>query len=88
MLSEAELEKQTQAPTLVAIALGFISATTVVIVLRMYTRLFMLRMAGPDDWSVLVAMVCPCLEHYFGCTGQRLTFKGVRDCCFGWNLLR
>jgi hypothetical protein len=63
MLSEAELEKQTQAPTLVAIALGFISATAVVISLRMYTRIFMLRMAGPDDWSILVAMVRVCLEQ-------------------------
>lgn len=86
MSSEAELEKQTQAPTLVAIALGFISATTVVILLRMYTRLFMLRMAGPDDWSILVAMVCICLEHLLASSRHWLTFKGIRNCCLGWNL--
>jgi hypothetical protein len=56
-MAEVDLEAQTQAPTLVGIALGFISATTVIILLRMYTRIFMLRMAGPDDWSILVAMV-------------------------------
>lgn len=57
-MSDRDLESETQAPTLVGIALGFIIATTVVLALRMYTRLFMLRMAGPDDWSILVAMVC------------------------------
>lgn len=52
-----DLQHQTQAPTLVGVAVGFIAATVVIILLRMYTRIFMLRMAGPDDWSILVATV-------------------------------
>ena len=55
-MSGRDLESESQASTLVGVALGFIISSGVLVILRLYTRVFMLRNCGLDDWGIIVAM--------------------------------
>ena len=47
-----------QAP-IVAAWVIMTTAAVVTVCLRFYTRCFVLRVTGPEDWLILVAVVCP-----------------------------
>jgi hypothetical protein len=49
---------QSKAGVLYGIAIGFAALSTIVVSLRLYTRAFILRTLGSDDYSMLVALVC------------------------------
>ncbi|KAH7173278.1 uncharacterized protein B0J16DRAFT_405667 [Fusarium flagelliforme] len=46
---------ESQGPLIVGIAVGFAVASGTIILLRLYARLFLLGLAGPDDWTILAA---------------------------------
>lgn len=48
---------ESQGPLIVGIAVGFVVASGTIILLRLYARLFLLGLAGPDDWTILAATV-------------------------------
>ncbi|KAL0941958.1 uncharacterized protein CTRU02_204721 [Colletotrichum truncatum] len=55
------------------IAIGFVVASAIVMLLRLYTRLVLLKIAGNDDWTILLAMlfsivvtIATCLEVKYG----------------------
>jgi len=48
---------ETTGPMVRGIAIGFAVASATVLTLRFYTRLVLLKNAGRDDWSMLVAGV-------------------------------
>jgi hypothetical protein len=53
-----EYLSETLAPTLNAIVGTLVGICTLVFLLRVYVRTRMLRIFGPDDWLMLVAVVC------------------------------
>ena len=44
---------------LVGSSLALLAIAVITIVLRVYTRIFMIKNFGPDDWLMLAATVCP-----------------------------
>ena len=44
---------------LVGSCLALLSIVVITILLRIYTRIFMIKNFGPDDWLMLAATVCP-----------------------------
>ncbi|KAF4969553.1 hypothetical protein FSARC_3236 [Fusarium sarcochroum] len=46
---------ESQGPLVVGIAVGFVIASGIIVLLRLYARLVLLGLAGPDDWTILAA---------------------------------
>ncbi|TDZ22500.1 hypothetical protein Cob_v004690 [Colletotrichum orbiculare MAFF 240422] len=55
--NDAVIRNESNGPLVSGIAVGFVTASAIVLAFRLYTRLFLLKTAGKDDWSVLLAMV-------------------------------
>lgn len=53
-----ELDAETRVPILVGISIAFALASTIVVLLRLYTRTFILRTLGWDDATITFAQVC------------------------------
>jgi hypothetical protein len=51
------INAQTRGPTVVAIALAFSIASLTVVILRMYTRMCIVKCAGSDDVTIILAEV-------------------------------
>lgn len=54
---DPERDAETMAPTLIGISIGFVALSTTVVVLRLYTRYFVVYSPGPDDFTIAVAQV-------------------------------
>ncbi|KAH6974034.1 hypothetical protein EDB80DRAFT_317367 [Ilyonectria destructans] len=54
-MADPVIRTETQGPLIIGIAVGFVVASGVIILLRLYARLVLLGMAGPDDWTILAA---------------------------------
>ncbi|EFQ31495.1 hypothetical protein CGRA01v4_11092 [Colletotrichum graminicola] len=68
-----KIRTETNGPYVTGIAVGFAIASAAVFSLRLYTRLFLLKTAGKDDWTICIAMVCAvvvtmstCMEVRYG----------------------
>jgi hypothetical protein len=48
---------QSKQPATIAIAAIFPALSALVVSLRLYTRFFLLKLAGADDWLILLAWV-------------------------------
>ncbi|KAH7114831.1 hypothetical protein EDB81DRAFT_669434 [Dactylonectria macrodidyma] len=55
-MTDPVIRTESQGSLVVGIAVGFIVASGAIILLRLYTRLVLLKMAGPDDWTILASM--------------------------------
>jgi hypothetical protein len=53
-----ELDAQTRVPLLWAISIVFIVISSVAVLLRLYTRQFVVRNVGLDDVTIVAAVVC------------------------------
>lgn len=51
------IRTETRGPMVSGIAIGFTVAAFVALLFRFYTRLFMLKNTGNDDWTILAATV-------------------------------
>lgn len=58
-IADAAVDAQSKRPKIIAISIIFPVLSILVVSLRLYTRLFMLRRTGPDDWVIVVALVRP-----------------------------
>ena len=52
-----ELDAQTRVPLLWAISVAFIAVSSTAVILRLYTRQFVVRNIGLDDITIAVAVV-------------------------------
>ena len=64
---------ESQGPLIVGIAVGFVVASGIIIMLRLYARLVLLGLAGPDDWTILAATVRRILS--LECPSQSSTLR-------------
>ncbi|KAK3933873.1 hypothetical protein QBC46DRAFT_462889 [Diplogelasinospora grovesii] len=69
----AAVDGQTKRPAIIAISVVFPAVAALVVALRLYTRLCILKLSGLDDWVILVALVLAIgasteimLESYWG----------------------
>ncbi|KAK2008250.1 hypothetical protein LZ32DRAFT_631731 [Colletotrichum eremochloae] len=51
------IRTETNGPYVTGIAIGFVIAAAAVFTLRLYTRVFLLKTAGKDDWTICISMV-------------------------------
>lgn len=58
----------------IALSATFAAISTVVFGLRLYTRFFLLRTAGPDDWTIVVAQVMAVACSVATCLGEAFFF--------------
>ncbi|EXF75119.1 hypothetical protein CFIO01_06729 [Colletotrichum fioriniae PJ7] len=52
-----DIRTESNGPLVNGIAIGFVVASAAVLSLRLYTRLVLLKTAGKDDWTMLIAML-------------------------------
>jgi len=57
-VSDQQSDAESKQATVIAVAIVFASLSAIVVSLRLYTRQFILRAAGADDWTMLAATVC------------------------------
>ncbi len=50
---------QSKQPASIAISVTLPALSALAVSLRLYTRLFILKLTGPDDWLIVVAWVRP-----------------------------
>jgi len=50
-------DAESKQATVIAVAVVFAALASIVVSLRLYTRLCILRAAGADDWTILAANV-------------------------------
>ncbi|KAK1589935.1 uncharacterized protein LY79DRAFT_650259 [Colletotrichum navitas] len=69
----SKIRTETNGPYVTGIAIGFAIASAAIFSLRLYTRLFLLKTAGKDDWTICISMACAvvvtvstCLEVKYG----------------------
>ncbi len=60
-VSKLAIDAESKQGSIIAISVIFASLSALVVSLRLYTRLSILRTAGPDDWTILAALV---RSHY------------------------
>jgi hypothetical protein len=51
------LDAETQMPTLMGISIAFGSVSTIIVLLRLYTRFHIIRSPGLDDYTIAFAQV-------------------------------
>ncbi|KAH7233847.1 uncharacterized protein BKA55DRAFT_580350 [Fusarium redolens] len=54
-MADSVIRTESQGLLIVGIAVGFVVALGIIILLRLYARLILLGVAGPDDWTILAA---------------------------------
>jgi hypothetical protein len=57
--SDSVVSAQSKQPATIAISVALPVLSALAVSLRLYTRLFILKLTGPDDWLILVALVWP-----------------------------
>jgi len=67
---------ESQSGMVIAIAVSFTAAALLVMCLRLYTRLFLLKTAGPDDYSMVFAQILAVVVAITTCQGE---IRPVRD---------
>jgi hypothetical protein len=50
---------ESKQPAIIGISVAFPVVAAFAVVLRLYTRRFILHLTGPDDWLIVVALVRP-----------------------------
>lgn len=61
-----EIRKESNGGLVSGIAIGFAVAASIFVALRLYTRLRLLKSAGKEDWTILVATVSKSLPDGTG----------------------
>jgi hypothetical protein len=56
-MADSIIRTESQGPLIISIAVGFVVASGIIVLLRVYARLVLLGLAGPDDWTILAATV-------------------------------
>lgn len=56
-MADSIIRTESQASHIIGIAVGFVVASGIIVLLRVYARLVLLGLAGPDDWTILAATV-------------------------------
>jgi hypothetical protein len=56
-MANSIIRTESQGPLVIGIAVGFVVASGIIVLLRVYARLVLLGLAGPDDWTILAATV-------------------------------
>ncbi|CAJ0552476.1 Ff.00g005540.m01.CDS01 [Fusarium sp. VM40] len=54
-MADSIIRTESQASHIIGIAVGFVVASGIIVLLRVYARLVLLGLAGPDDWTILAA---------------------------------
>ncbi|KAJ4246868.1 hypothetical protein NW762_013420 [Fusarium torreyae] len=54
-MADSVVRIESQGPLIVGIAVGFVVASGIIVLLRLYARVVLLGLAGPDDWTILAA---------------------------------
>ena len=86
-MTDTIIRTATRGPMVSGIAIGFTVASTVILVLRFYTRLVLLRNTGKDDWTILVASVS--VLSAYGLMYRLITLDtGPLDYCHYLDMLR
>ena len=78
-ISDPVVSKQ---PATIAISVALPVLSALAVSLRLYTRRFILKLTGPDDWLIVVALVWPfCARQvrYNVETGLTATFSSYRS---------
>ncbi|KAH8898089.1 hypothetical protein GQ53DRAFT_678044, partial [Thozetella sp. PMI_491] len=52
-----ELDAETRVPILVGVSIAFLAFSSIMVLLRLYTRFFVVRSAGADDYTIVFAQV-------------------------------
>jgi len=52
-----QLDAETRVPILIGMSVAFVTLSTVVVVLRLYTRFFVVCSPGPDDLTIVFAQI-------------------------------
>jgi hypothetical protein len=50
---------ESKQPAIIAISVTLPALSALAVALRLYTRLFILKLTGPDDWLIVIALVRP-----------------------------
>jgi len=85
--TDAAINAETRAPIVIAVAASFSFVTVTVVILRIYTRVCMIKFAGADDVAIVIAEVNKSIlvprENTLGLRGCRVDFRlGYGHWCF------
>ena len=61
--SDPQRDAESKQTTVIAVVAAFASLSAIAVSLRMYTRQFVLRATGADDWTMLAAAVKTLPSH-------------------------
>ena len=86
-MTDTVIRTATRGPMVSGIAIGFTVASAFILLLRFYTRLVLLRNAGKDDWTILLASVS--VNKVYGSISPLITAEtGLLHRCYHRDLLR
>jgi hypothetical protein len=63
------ISAQTKQPATLALTIGFPALSAIAVSLRLYTRIFVVKRTGLDDWFILGAFVCYDVPLVTACIG-------------------